>query len=136
VETEKYVAAGLWHSADTIEELAEKIGVPAHRLAATVVRFNKFAAGIDEDFGRREEAFDRAFSGGASPLVSIDRPPFHAAAFGISDLGTKGGLRTDTAARVLDTSGNPIPAISRWWQPLLFLLASVGHCRGNGCPAR
>lgn len=37
--------------------------------------------------------------------MSIDRPPYHAAAFGLSDLGTKGGLRTDTAARVLDTSG-------------------------------
>ena len=28
VETEKYVAAGLWHTADTLEELAGKIGVP------------------------------------------------------------------------------------------------------------
>ena len=112
VETEKYVAAGLWHTADTLEELATKIGVPAARLAATVARFNEFAAtGVDEDFGRGDEAFDRAFSQGASPLVPIDRPPFHAAAFGISDLGTKGGLRTDTAARVLDTSGNPIPGL-------------------------
>ncbi len=112
VETEKYVAAGLWHTADTLDELADKIGVPAGRLRATVARFNEFAAaGVDEDFGRGDEAFDRAFSGGASPLVSIDQPPFHAAAFGISDLGTKGGLRTDAAARVLDTSGNPIPGL-------------------------
>ncbi|MBX9640978.1 MAG: FAD-binding protein, partial [Mycobacteriaceae bacterium] len=112
VETEKYVAAGLWHTADTLKELAAKIGVPGDRLAATVARFNDFAAtGVDEDFGRGDEAFDRAFSGGASPLVPIDTPPFHAAAFGISDLGTKGGLRTDTAARVLDTSGHPIPGL-------------------------
>lgn len=112
VETEKYVAAGLWHSADTLEELAAKIGVPGERLAATVKRFNGFAAsGVDEDFGRGDEAFDRAFSAGASPLVPIDSPPYHAAAFGISDLGTKGGLRTDAAARVLDTSGHPIPGL-------------------------
>ncbi|OBA69681.1 3-ketosteroid-delta-1-dehydrogenase [Mycobacterium sp. 1554424.7] len=112
VGTEKYVAAGLWHSADTLPELAAKIGVPSDRLAATVARFNAFvAAGVDEDFGRGDEAFDRAFSAGASPLVSIDKPPFHAAAFGLSDLGTKGGLRTDTAARVLDGSGNPIPGL-------------------------
>jgi 3-oxosteroid 1-dehydrogenase len=109
VETEKYVAAGLWHSADTLEELAAKIGVPGRQLAATLARFNGFAAsGVDEDFGRGDEAFDRAFSAGASPLVPIDRPPYHAATFGLSDLGTKGGLRTDTAARVLDLSGNPI----------------------------
>jgi 3-oxosteroid 1-dehydrogenase len=112
VETEKYVAAGLWHSADTLEDLAAKIGVPGEQLAATVARFNGFAAsGVDEDFGRGDEAFDRAFSAGASPLVPIDRPPYHAAAFGISDLGTKGGLRTDKSARVLDTSGNPIEGL-------------------------
>lgn len=112
VETEKYVAAGLWHTADTLEELAGKIGVPGGQLAATVARFNGFAAcGVDEDFGRGDEAFDRAFSAGASPLVPIDRPPYHAAAFGLSDLGTKGGLRTDTAARVLDKSGKPIPGL-------------------------
>jgi 3-oxosteroid 1-dehydrogenase len=112
VETEKYVAAGLWHSAETLEELADKIGVPAGRLTATVARFNGFAAsGVDEDFGRGDEAFDRAFSGGGSPLVPIDQPPFHAAAFGLSDLGTKGGLRTDAAARVLDTTGHPIPGL-------------------------
>ena len=32
VETEKYVEAGLWHTADTLAELAEKIGVPAANL--------------------------------------------------------------------------------------------------------
>ncbi|MFG1782337.1 FAD-binding protein [Rhodococcus oryzae] len=112
VEAEKYQAAGLWHTADTLEELAEKIGVPAENLAATVARFNEFVPkGVDEDFGRGDEAYDRAFSGGEPPLVTIDQGPFHAAAFGISDLGTKGGLRTDTAARVLDQSGNPIAGL-------------------------
>ncbi len=108
-EPEKYVAAGLWRTADTLAGLAAQIGVPAGNLEATVTRFNQFAArGVDEDFGRGDEAYDRAFSGGAPPLYAIDRPPFHAAAFGVSDLGTKGGLRTDTAAQVLDTSGQPI----------------------------
>lgn len=112
VEAEKYIEAGLWHTADTLEELAEKIGVPADALAATVIRFNKMAdQGVDEDFGRGDEAYDRAFSNGEPPLVPIRTGPFHAAAFGISDLGTKGGLRTDTAARVLDTSGVPIPGL-------------------------
>lgn len=108
-ETERYVEAGLWHTADTLAGLAAKIGVSEANLIATVQRFNGFAAtGVDEDFHRGDEAYDRAFSGGASPLVPIERGPFHAAAFGISDLGTKGGLRTDVAARVLDTAGAPI----------------------------
>ncbi|MCA2210929.1 FAD-binding protein [Nocardia rosealba] len=112
VETEKYVAAGLWHTAETLAELAAKIGVPADKLEATVERFNSMVAtGVDPDFGRGDEAYDRAFSNGEPPLVRIDKGPFHAAAFGISDLGTKGGLRTDSAARVLDRDGQPIPGL-------------------------
>lgn len=112
VEPEKYVEAGLWHTADTLEELAEQLGMPAQNLVDTVARFNGFVErGVDEDFGRGDEAYDRAFSGGAPPLYPITKPPFHAAAFGISDLGTKGGLRTDTRARVLDTSGAVIPGL-------------------------
>jgi predicted oxidoreductase len=44
-------------------------------------------------------------------LVPIERGPFHAAAFGVSDLGTKGGLRTDSAARVLDPGNRVIPGL-------------------------
>jgi 3-oxosteroid 1-dehydrogenase len=112
VETQKYLDAGLWHSADTLEELAAEIGVPADQLVATVKQFNEYAdAGSDPDFGRGDEAYDRAFSGGACPMVPIDKAPFHAAKFGISDLGTKGGLRTDVTGQVLDTAGNPIPGL-------------------------
>ncbi|WP_179476402.1 FAD-binding protein [Mycolicibacterium vinylchloridicum] len=112
VDTEKYRAAGLWRSAGTLAELAEFIGAPADTLEQTVARYNAMvAAGADTDFGRGDEAYDRAFSGGESPMVPIDTPPFHAAAFGLSDLGTKGGLRTDKDARVLDESGQPIPGL-------------------------
>jgi 3-oxosteroid 1-dehydrogenase len=108
----RYVESGLWRTADTLEDLAALIGVPPQNLAATVARFNESAArGVDEDFGRGDEPYDRAFSGGRSPLHPIERAPFHAAAFGISDLGTKGGLRTDPAARVLDVSGKAIPGL-------------------------
>ena len=68
-------------------------------------------AGIDTDFGRGDEAYDCAFSKGKPPLVPIDTGPYHAAAFGLSDLGTKGGLRTDVRARVLDEAGQPIPGL-------------------------
>ncbi len=112
VEPERYVEAGLWHTADTLPELAAGIGVDAENLVSTVKRFNEFvAAGVDEDFGRGEEAYDRVFSGGQSPMVPIDNPPYHAASFGLSDLGTKGGLVTDSHARVLDTDGNPIDGL-------------------------
>lgn len=109
---DEYVAAGLWHTADTLEELAEQIGVPGDALARTVRRFNQFAAsGVDADFGRGDEPYDRSFTGGRSPLVPIEKGPFHAAAFGISDLGTKGGLVTDTSARVQGTTGGVIEGL-------------------------
>lgn len=112
MEPQRYVDAGLWHTADTLEELAARIGVPADNLVHTVARFNEFVArGVDEDFGRGDEPYDRAFSAGASPLAPIVTPPFHAAAFGISDLGTKGGLRTDATGRVLDNGGGVIPGL-------------------------
>ncbi len=41
-------------------------------------------------------------------MVPIETPPYRAASFGLSDLGTKGGLVTDAHARVLDTEGDPI----------------------------
>jgi 3-oxosteroid 1-dehydrogenase len=111
-ETTAYREAGLWHTADTLADLAGAIGVPESNLVATVARFNELVVGGEDlDFGRGNEAYDRAFSGGRSPLVPIDKPPFHAAAFGLSDLGTKGGLRTDAHARVLDAAGQPIPGL-------------------------
>ncbi len=112
VDTEEYRSAGLWRTAATLAELAAVIGVPADALEQTVARYNQLVAdGADTDFGRGDEAYDRAFSAGEPPLVPITTPPFHAAAFGLSDLGTKGGLRTDTRARVLDHTGAPIPGL-------------------------
>lgn len=111
-ETGDYERAGLWRSGETLEQLAGEIGVPAERLVETVRRFNGFVeSGVDSDYGRGDEPFDRFFSGGSSPLVPIEKGPFHAAAFGLSDLGTKGGLRTDEHARVLDEAGRTISGL-------------------------
>ncbi|MFE7718638.1 3-oxosteroid 1-dehydrogenase [Nocardia rhizosphaerihabitans] len=92
--------------ADTIEELAERIGVPAESLSATVTRFNGFAAaGKDEDFGRGNSHYDRYYGDPTvkpNPcLAEISQGPFYAAKMVPGDLGTKGGLVTDTAGRVL-----------------------------------
>lgn len=112
VDPAEYHNAGLWHTADTLAELAAAIGVPPANLTATIERFNKQASvGVDEDFGRGDEAYDRVFTEGASPLVPIEKPPFHAAAFGVSDLGTKGGLRTDSRAGVLTADGSRLPGL-------------------------
>jgi succinate dehydrogenase/fumarate reductase flavoprotein subunit len=112
---DEHLAAGVWVRADSVAELAGALGLPADALADTVERFNGFAErGVDEDFHRGEDPYDRYFASGPGPnpcLVPVDRPPYYAARVVLSDLGTKGGLRTDTDARVLDAEDSPIPGL-------------------------
>ncbi|WP_248964143.1 FAD-dependent oxidoreductase [Sphaerisporangium perillae] len=113
---EEHLRAGTWVRAGDLEELAGRLGVPPEALTATVERFNGFAArGVDEDFHRGEDPYDRFFTGGSeSPnpcLVPVDRPPYYAARVVLGDLGTKGGLRTDPDGRVLDRDDRPIPGL-------------------------
>jgi 3-oxosteroid 1-dehydrogenase len=111
----EHLAAGTWVQADTLADLAGRIGVPAAVLQSTVSRFNGFAErGVDEDFGRGTDEYDTFFATGEGPnkaLVPVDTPPYHAARFVLSDLGTKGGLVTDAAGRVLRPDGTPIPGL-------------------------
>ncbi|NYJ01411.1 succinate dehydrogenase/fumarate reductase flavoprotein subunit [Nocardioides thalensis] len=114
-EASDHLAAGTWVRADTVEGLAEAAGLDAAALTATVERFNRFAAaGTDDDFRRGDDEYDTFFAGSGSPnkaLVPVDRPPFYAARFVLSDLGTKGGLVTDASGRVVDDDGSPIPGL-------------------------
>ncbi|WP_304598374.1 3-oxosteroid 1-dehydrogenase [Nocardia sp. MDA0666] len=102
--------------ADTLEELAQRLGVPADNLAATVARFNAFAEkGVDEDFGRGKSHYDRYYGDPTvkpNPcLAALVQGPFYAAKIVPGDLGTKGGLVTDTAARVLRADGTVIEGL-------------------------
>lgn len=110
---EEHLAAGTWRRADTLADLATALDLPG--LEETVARFNGFAAsGVDEDFGRGNDEYDTFFAGGEGPnkaLTPVDRPPFYAARFVLSDLGTKGGLVTDAAGQVLREDGAAIPGL-------------------------
>ncbi|MCW2813399.1 MAG: fumarate reductase/succinate dehydrogenase flavoprotein domain protein, partial [Nocardioides sp.] len=110
-----HLEAGTWVCADSLEELAGLAGVPADALGATVERFNGFCAtGVDDDFGRGGDEYDTFFTGGEGPnkaLVPLGQPPYYAARFVLSDLGTKGGLVTDPAGRVLRDDGTAIPGL-------------------------
>ena len=108
-DPEAHLAAGTWVRADTLSELAWRLGLP--ELEATVERFNGFVeGGVDEDFGRGQDEYDAFFTGGQA-LVPLDQPPYVAARFVLSDLGTKGGLVTDVHGQVLRTDGTPIPGL-------------------------
>jgi 3-oxosteroid 1-dehydrogenase len=112
----RWYKAGALVKGDTIAELAGKMGVPADRLAATVERFNGFArTGKDEDFGRGESGYDRYYGDPhvkPNPsLAPIEQGPFYAVTMVPGDLGTKGGLRTDVAGRVLREDGSVIEGL-------------------------
>lgn len=112
----RYVRNGYLKQAASIPELAARIGVPADTLAATVERWNGFAAkGKDEDFHKGETIYERA---GGDPAVApnpcvgpIAEPPFFAVQVVPTPLGTSRGLRADVHARVLDAADNPIPGL-------------------------
>lgn len=112
----RWYEAGVAHRAGTLDELAERIGVPAAALRDTVERFNGFATtGRDDDFRRGESVYDRYYGDPRNRpnpcLGPIARPPFHAFRIVPGDLGTKGGLRTDERARVLRDDGTPLAGL-------------------------
>ena len=90
--------------AETVEELAEEIGVPADALARTVERYNGHVAdGVDADFGKAAEFLVPM----QPPLGAIDLRVDHA----IYAPFTLGGLDTDTDGRVLHGDGSTIPGL-------------------------
>lgn len=98
--SEEGLTDGHFVIADTLEELAEKIEVPAETLAATVARYNGFCEqGEDVEFHRDPEA-----------MVALDEEgPFYAFRLVHSVLNTQGGPRRDANAQIVDVEGNPIP---------------------------
>lgn len=111
-----WIESGYLIRANTIEELAERCGLPADKLKQTVERFNGFArTGIDEDFHRGDSSYNR-FAGDPDVkpnpnLGEIAQAPFYAVRFYPGDVGTCGGLMTDENARVLRADGSVIPGL-------------------------
>ncbi len=86
--------------APTLEELAEKLAMPAAALHETVARWNAdVAAGTDTAFGRTEG------------LGAIEEAPFYAMRLKPAIVQTLGGLRITPDAQVLDTNGHVIPGL-------------------------
>lgn len=89
--------------ADTIEALAEAVGINPSSLSASVDRYNSLCdAGVDEDFHKE-----------AKYLTGIRVPPFKAFFSGASasTMLTLGGLKVDANMRVLSKKSKPIPAL-------------------------
>ncbi|MGI6034705.1 MAG: flavocytochrome c [Limnochordia bacterium] len=86
--------------ADTLTELAEKIGVPAQAFEETVRRYNESVInGVDPDFGKTLLEY------------TLDKPPFYASGRVPSVHHTMGGVAINTKAQVIDRRGDPIPGL-------------------------
>ena len=87
--------------ADSVEELAGALGMPAAALAETLAGYDAAcAAGRDRDFGREPET-----------LAPVGGPPFYAIAMWPCLFNTQGGPRRDAAGHVLDPFGRTIAGL-------------------------
>jgi fumarate reductase flavoprotein subunit len=92
---------GYLFKADTLEELAEAIGVPADTFAATAARYTELAqGGKDLDFGKHPDR-----------LTTLEQAPYYAMQMGAVTLVTLGGLKINTDLQVLDVDGSVIPGL-------------------------
>lgn len=111
------LSQGMATSADSLEALAQAVGIDANGLRDTVARFNGFCeTGIDEDFARGSVPWGRIMTGDprrSNPnLGPIGRPPFYAVKLERVNMGVPtAGLAIDIDGRVLDARDQPITGL-------------------------
>ncbi|BDE95481.1 FAD-dependent oxidoreductase [Raoultibacter timonensis] len=100
------------HRADSLDELAQELGLPADALKESVANWNAFCEnGVDEEFGLAKDK-----------LRPIDTPPYWGIRQWIRCSAINAGVVIDGCCRVLDQNNEPIPG-----------LYSVGSGAGNVC---
>jgi succinate dehydrogenase/fumarate reductase flavoprotein subunit len=111
-----YVKNGELIEAQSIDALADRIGVEKSALSTTLERYNAPArAGLDPEFGRGSTIYQRHLGDAGhlpNPCVApIEQAPYYALRIYPADLGTAIGLRTDCHARVLRKDGAVIKGL-------------------------
>jgi hypothetical protein len=126
------LAAGIQKRLDTFSSKLGPLALEtefAASLKATIARFNGFATkGVDEDFHRGRQAYDRDWQVFFSTLRKgttqkknpmpnetmhplADKGPYYAVILAAGALDTNGGPMTNEKAQVLDVDGKPIPGL-------------------------
>ena len=99
VENNVNVHADAYRTADTLEDLAAAMDVPADVLAATFEEYDGYVeAGEDAAFGK-------------TAWLNSLQPPYHALKLNAMRYKTSGGLMVGADNQVLDTEGNQIPGL-------------------------
>lgn len=109
---EEYRQRATKYTADTIVDLAKKMGVDPDQLEKTVNEFN----GSINDNDYNPTMKDGKSTVGVTPPKSnwalpIDKPPFVAYAVTCGITFSYGGVRTSTDAEIVDPAGRPLPGL-------------------------
>lgn len=89
------------YKADSLDELANMIRMPAANLRYSMNRYNQFCEnGVDKDYGKS-----------ADYLVKMEEGPWYAVKATMTYFGTVGGLVTNENAEVLTPEGTAIPGL-------------------------
>lgn len=124
---EGLIESGHIQVADTIEELAEKLNIPAETLKATVDRQNEnFAAGSDPDFGKEKHR-----------LSAIQTPPFYGCRTSGYMLCTLDGITINEKFQAVRPDGTAIEGLyvtgvdSGSYYGHTYPNMATGHCAGR-----
>ena len=99
-QIESLIADGHTVKGETIEELAEQIGVDPAVLQATVDKYNAGMESGEDEFGKATD-----------PNATISVGPFYASLRTPTVHHTMGGVTINSNAEVIDTEGNVIPGL-------------------------
>lgn len=100
-DNSREIENGILQQADTIEEMALRMGADPMLLKATLARWNAMCRkGADDDFGRLPDT-----------MMPIEKPPFTFATVWPLVANTQGGPVHDAGQHVLDVYGQPIPGL-------------------------
>lgn len=108
-----YLADSYLVKGDSIEKLAEKIGVDAVNLTASIEQINEAATtGVDEKFSRGTTIY-QTNNGDAehkpNPTIgTLSKAPFYAVKLYPADIGTSKGLVSNENANLIRKDGTPI----------------------------
>ncbi|WP_249671528.1 FAD-dependent oxidoreductase [Pseudomonas abieticivorans] len=114
--TARHVRQGYLFKGRTLAELAQRCGIEATALQASVARFNLHAErGEDPDYQRGASAYNRAqgepLHAPNPSLGALTKGPYYAVKLVSGSLGTFVGVRTDASARALDSQGRVIEGL-------------------------
>lgn len=112
---DEWYETGIAVKGSSPSELAQAMGVPVDQFVKSIDRYNTLAhLGVDHDFGRGSNAYDRYYGDpnvAPNPNLRPLEGNLYAVKVVVSDLGTCGGVVADEKARVLDKDGNVIDGL-------------------------